>query len=217
MLGALDVHRALLMRDVDHEIVRLTRPVTDADELPAVLGLDPAVCVAVRVYALTGATTLTREPTLTQPPAPAREAAQWVAVAVRAGCVPDPVLLLRATGATSLRAAGAAEVNAVTGSAAGLVPPVALPPGVPLLVDARLGVPPVLYAATGEGWTALGISARDLLLRTGATVATLTRDQPDLDALLGGVALDPLLSEVAARPVPVPALPSAGVRRPSSR
>lgn len=209
MLGALDVHRALLARDVSHEIVRLARPVADADELPAALGLTADVCVAVRLYALS------------------RGASPYVAVAVPAGSTPDPTLLLAATGAGGVRPAGAGEVNVVTDSAHGLVPPVALPTGVPLLVDSRLGAPPVLYAATGEGWTALGISARDLLLHTGARVATLTRD----DDRAGGV---DLLDEIvlvgrvagsaggraagsASGAVVVPAVRSAGVRRPPPR
>lgn len=217
MLGALDVHRALLAKDVSHEIVRLTRPVVDADHLPAALGLPADVCVAVRVYALS------------------RAATPYVAAAVPAGSTADPTLLLHATGAGAVRLAGAAEVNAVTDSASGLVPPVALPADVPLLVDARLGVPPVLYTATGEGWTALGISARDLLLHTGARVATLTRDE--VPALEGDpfATLD-LLGELPAAsgargprteggrpgrppggPTVVPAVRSAGVRRPPPR
>ena len=161
MRGALDVHRSLLTADIPHEIVRLRRMVLSADELPEALGLAPTSCVAVHVYAVSGGRGLGEAP--------------FVAVAVSAGVTPDPTSLLEAIDATSVRAATPAEVNAVTDYTAGLVPPVALPSSLPLLLDAELGSPPVLYTATGEVGTALGISARHLLTYTNARVASLTR------------------------------------------
>lgn len=153
MKGALDVHRELLARDVPHEVVRLPRPVLSADDLPAALGLDPSVCVALRCYVA---------------------GPRIAAVMVRAGATPEPSALLDALGADALRVATAAEVNAATDYAAGLVSPICLPVDVELLADSALGSAEVLYAAVGEGGVALAIRTRDLLVTTGARVATLT-------------------------------------------
>ncbi|MCW2665261.1 MAG: hypothetical protein JWN57_223 [Frankiales bacterium] len=153
MKGALDVHRELLARDVPHEVVRLPRPVVSADDLPAALGLEPSVCVALRCYVA---------------------GTRMAVVMVRAGATPEPSALLDALGADTLRAATAAEVNAATDYAAGLVSPICLPDDVELLADSALGGADVLYTAAGEGGVALAIRTRDLLVTTGARVATLT-------------------------------------------
>jgi prolyl-tRNA editing enzyme YbaK/EbsC (Cys-tRNA(Pro) deacylase) len=153
MKGALDIHRELLARDVPHEIVRLPRVVLTADEIPDALGLAPALCLAVRMYVADG---------------------DLAAVGVPAGGTPDPAALLAALGARSLRPATAQEVNTRTDFAAGLVSPVLLPDDVPLLVDASVGSSDVLYAATGDTGTVLGIHTGDLLVVSGARVADLT-------------------------------------------
>lgn len=153
MKGALDIHRELLSRDVPHEIVRLPRVVLQADEIPDALGLTPAQCVAVRMYVADG---------------------DLVAVGVSAGRTPEPAALLAALGARALRPATAAEVNARTDFAAGLVSPVLLPDDVPLYVDTALGASDVLYAPTGDTGTALGIRTGELLVVTGARVADLS-------------------------------------------
>ena len=157
-MGALDVHRALLARDVVHEVVRLRRHVSAADDLPAALDLPPERCVAVRCYVADGAV---------------------VAVLVQAGEVPDPVALLDALGARSVRAASDAEVNAATDCAAGLVSPVGLPDPVRVLADSALADRPpgdsdVVYTAAAEAGVALGIRAADLLAVTGALLAPLS-------------------------------------------
>ena len=51
MLGLLDVHQALLAQEVHHEIVHLSRSVSEADDIPAALGLESTRCGVVRVYA----------------------------------------------------------------------------------------------------------------------------------------------------------------------
>lgn len=158
MKGALDVHRALLAADVAHEIVRLDTRIARADELPRALGLATG-CLAVRCYRV------------------ARDAGgpdAFVAVLVPAGATPDPAGLLPALSARALRPATAADVNTVTATAAGLVSPVDLPPGVELLADAAVGQTDVVYTAVGEAGLALGIRTRDLLVVTDARVATLT-------------------------------------------
>jgi prolyl-tRNA editing enzyme YbaK/EbsC (Cys-tRNA(Pro) deacylase) len=160
MKGALDVHRELLARDVPHEIVRLPRPAATADDLPRLLGLATG-CVTVRCYEV------------------GRDGgAVLVAVLLPAGQWPDPTALLDALGARSVRPARPDAVNAATDYAAGLVSPLCLPPEVELLADAALGVSDVSYCAVGEGGVALGVRTRDLLVTTGARVASLTGPQP---------------------------------------
>ncbi|MCU1690920.1 MAG: hypothetical protein JWM64_11 [Frankiales bacterium] len=155
------MHRALLDAAVPHEVVRLRRPVLSADDLPGALDLAASECVAVRCYVADDRT---------------------VAVLMHAGEVPDPVALLDALGARSVRPATASEVNAATDCAAGLVSPVGLPADVALLADSALGAADVVYTAAAEGGVALGIHVRDLLVHTGARVATLSpQPQPRAD------------------------------------
>lgn len=186
--GALDVHRALLAADVAHEIVRLDTRIAAADELPDALGLRVG-CLAVRCYRVT------------------RDhagPAAFAAVLVPAGAVPDPAGLLPALSGRALPPATAADVNAVTATAAGLVSPVDLPPDVELLADAAVGRTDVVYTAVGEAGLALGIRIRDLLVVTGARVATLT--------CLPGAADDARHADVvhlAARTAPWPLLGDA--------
>ena len=153
MKGALDIHRELLGRDVPHEIVRLPRVVLDADQIPDALGIDPDQAVKVRLY-VTGR--------------------GMIAIAAPSGRVPQREALLRAAGSASLRRATAHEVNEATDYAAGLVAPLLLPDEVPLFVDARVGRHDVVYTATGDTGTALGIATADLLVTSGARVADLT-------------------------------------------
>lgn len=152
MLDALDVHRSLLAREVPHEVVRLPRLVLSADEIPEALDLPRSRCVAVRVYHADDT---------------------FVATIVRAGEQPHPGAVLAAIGARSLRVASAAVVNQVTDFAASLVCPVLLPKSVRVLADACVGHHDVVYAATGDGGTVLGIPSRWLLTASGARVAEL--------------------------------------------
>lgn len=152
MKGALDIHRELLARDVPHEIVRLPHVVLGADEIPDALGLAPTQCIAVRMYDADG---------------------DLVAVGVPAGHLPHPSAVLAAVGARSLRPAGAELVNRRTDYAAGLVCPVLLPDDVPFYADVSLADADVLYAATGDTGTALGIHTGDLFVVANARVAEL--------------------------------------------
>ena len=152
MKDALDVHRSLLAREVPHEIVRLPRLVLSADEIPEASSLPTDRCVAVRLYYADN---------------------RLVAVLVRAGERPHPGAVLAALGARSLRPAPADVVNDVTDFAAALVSPVLLPDAVPVLADACVGHHDVVYTATGDGGTVLGISSRWLLTASRAKVAEL--------------------------------------------
>lgn len=167
MKGALDVHRELLARDVPHEMVRLPGRAASAEDLPRLLGLVGG-CVTVRVYEVVRA-----------------HASSFAAVLLPSGRLPEPAALLDALGARSVRPARPDVVNAVTDYAAALVGPVCLPSEVELLADAAIGSSEVCYCAVGEGEVVLGIRTLDLLVTTGARIATLTG--PGFDADLAAV------------------------------
>lgn len=157
MKDALAIHRMLLERETLHEIVRLPRAIANADELPKVLGLPAKHCLATRVYQV--------EPgTLGDP--------HLAAVVVTAGIRPKAEALLGPLGAQTVRAAATDAVNASTEYAAELVAPLLLPEDMPVLIEQRiidtLHVDDVVYTATGEPRTALGIRALDLFALCGA-------------------------------------------------
>jgi len=152
MKDALDVHRSLLAREVPHEIVRLPRLVTTADEIPGVSGLPRERCVSVRLYHADD---------------------RLVATLVRAGELPHPGAVLTALDARTLRPASSEVVNQVTDFAAALVSPVLLPDTVSVLADTCVGHHDVVYTATGDSGTVLGIPARWLLTTSGAKVTEL--------------------------------------------
>ncbi len=156
MRAALDVHRDLLARGVPHEVVRLRGRAASADDLPRLLDVETG-CVAVRCYEVVRA-----------------DARSFAAVLVPAGTLPDPLALLEALDACTVRLAPDDVVNARTRYAAGLVSPVCLPDDVEVLADAALGAAEVIWCAVGEGGVALGIRTRDLLVASGARVAALT-------------------------------------------
>jgi prolyl-tRNA editing enzyme YbaK/EbsC (Cys-tRNA(Pro) deacylase) len=96
---------------------------------------------------------------------PGREPA-LIAVIVWAGRLPDIGDLRRITGQPRVCTAAEWTVNDVTGYAAGLVSPLALPETVEVYADddviSELDHEAVVYTATGESGTALGIRLLDL-------------------------------------------------------
>ncbi|WP_062346945.1 YbaK/EbsC family protein [Herbidospora yilanensis] len=146
MQDALAIHRWLLARQIHHEIVRLPRVLTSADELPEMLGVPPETCVTVTVFEVT--TRGCREP---------------VAVISSVARKPRPSVIAAALGADRVRPASSYTVNAVTDYAAGLVCPLLLPEKLTLLIDRRLvdaTDPDVfVHTATGERMTALRLRA----------------------------------------------------------
>jgi Cys-tRNA(Pro)/Cys-tRNA(Cys) deacylase len=155
MKDALAIHRWLLAHQIHHEIVRLPRAMTCADELPEVLSASPATCVEVTVFEVT--TRIGREP---------------VAVVASVGSPPRPGVIGGILGARRVRPASAFTVNSATDYASGLVCPLLLPRELTVLVDERLGATSELvYTPTGERRTALLIRADHLLtLVSGKTV-----------------------------------------------
>lgn len=155
MKDALAIHRWLLAHQVHHEIVRLPRAMTCVDELPELLSASPASCVQVTVFEVT--TRIGREP---------------VAVVTSVASPPRPGVIGGTLGARRVRSASAFTVNSVTDYAAGLICPLLLPDGLPVLVDERLaGTGQVVHTPTGERHTALRIRADHLLtLVSGKTI-----------------------------------------------
>lgn len=175
MKDALDVHRSLLAREIPHEIVRLPRPVTSADEIPEVIGLASQRCVVVRMYVADD---------------------NPIAVIVRAGTTPHPGAVLTAARARTLRTARPEIVNELTDFAAPLVSPFLLPDSMLVLADACIGHADVVYAPTGDGGTAVGIASRWLLTASRAAVTELCLPEA------AGSAIDDLDEELAEALLP---------------
>lgn len=156
MKDALAIHRWLLAHQVHHEIVRLPRPMTCAEELPETVSAAPDRCVVVTVFEVATRT--------------GSEAV--VAVVSTAAAPPRPGAVGALLGVRQVRPAPAFLVNAATDCTDGLVCPLLLPESLPVLIDDRLEADdePV-FTATGERHTALCLRALDLLsLLRGKTV-----------------------------------------------
>jgi prolyl-tRNA editing enzyme YbaK/EbsC (Cys-tRNA(Pro) deacylase) len=168
MKDALTIHRALLERETQHEIVRLPIAIARADDLPRALGLPAERCLVTRVLACNDV----------------QRGRRFLAgVIVAAGTAAPPEAVRHAVGARLIRPARADLVNAVTEYAADLVCPLLPPEGMEILIDRAivdaLPLDEVVYTATGEASTALGIRALDLY--------ALSRARPvRLDTAAGG-------------------------------
>lgn len=171
MKDALTIHRALLEWEAVHEIVRLPVALAHADELPRALGLPPERCLVTRVYSCDGVY---------------RGRRFLAGVIVPAGERPSMEAVRLTIGAETVHPAHADVVNAVTEYAAGLVCPLLLPDDMPLLIDQRvidaLPADDVVYTATGEASTALGIRGRTLYALSHAKPADLSAPAPTTHA-----------------------------------
>lgn len=158
MKDALAIHRMLLERETHHEIVRLPHAIANADELPEALGLPAGRCLVTRIFAVV--------------PRASAFPAHLSVVIMRAGSTPLFSGLREALDARTVRTAGADLINATTDYAASLVCPLLLPDDMPIFIDQDviddLGVDDVVYTATGEPSTALGIRTLDLYAICGA-------------------------------------------------
>ncbi|MFE3452976.1 YbaK/EbsC family protein [Nonomuraea sp. NPDC059194] len=155
MKDALAIHRWLLAHQVHHEIVRLPRPMTCAEELPATISAAPERCVAVTVFE--------RQ---------ARRDREAVAVVSTVADLPTAHAVSLLLGSGTVVPAPAFAVNAATDYAAGLVCPLLLPLELFVLVDRRMPTDGgLVFTPTGERHTALRLHALDLLrLVRGKTV-----------------------------------------------
>ncbi len=158
MINVLTLHHLLIESGTRHEIVHLPRAISSSDQLPEVLRLPARRCLAVRMYDVDG--------TLT-------------AVIVRAGCTPSASALREVTGSRRIQPVQGDRVNSVTGYAAGLVAPLALPRDIDVYADedvvCDVDQDVVVYTATGESGTALGVRLLDLFTQLKAKPAALTR------------------------------------------
>lgn len=169
MKDALTIHRALLEWEAVHEIVRLPIAMAHADELPTALGLPADRCLVTHVYTCDDVY---------------RGRRFLTGVIVPAGRRPPAEAVRLTVGARTIQPAHADLVNAVTEYAAGLVCPLLLPDDMPLLIDQRvvdeLPADDVVYTATGEASTALGIRGRSLYTLCHAKPVDLShRPGPD--------------------------------------
>jgi Cys-tRNA(Pro)/Cys-tRNA(Cys) deacylase len=191
MLGPLDIHRYLLAHDVHHEIVRLPRPIASADHLAEVLGVPPQRCLAVHPFrAGTSAGDV-----LVLVLSPADTALDVTTLAANLA-----ELLHDDLGPTAdLTAAKPDVVSSRTDYLAGHLAPLLLPADVIVvamqpIVDLANSI---IYTASGDGGTALGIRATDLLalshavvLPTGLSARAGSAASMDLDRAPSSINLD---------------------------
>lgn len=158
MMDALTLHNLLVESGMRHEIVHLPRAIGVADQLPERLRLPSRRCLAVRMYDVAGVLT---------------------AVIVHAGQMPSVAALCEVTGSSLVRPAASDQVNSVTGYATGLVAPLGLPASVAVYADqavvSDVDHDLVVYTATGESGTALGVRLLDLFTLRDAKPAALTQ------------------------------------------
>ena len=201
MLGPLDIHQYLLEHDVHHEIVRLPRPAASAEHLAEVLGVTPRRCLAIQPFhALTPDGDVL---VLVLTPADEQPGVETLVPALR------DLLRDRLGPDAELSLAGAALVSLRTDYIAGHLAPLLLPPDV-IVVSTR-GVldlaTSIIYTATGDGGTALGIAATDLLNLSRAIVL------PSDARADGDDHVDPV-DHLDLDPIPAPPLPTTPIVMP---
>ncbi|PZG22391.1 aminoacyl-tRNA deacylase [Nonomuraea aridisoli] len=163
MKDALAIHRWLLAHQVHHEIVRLPRPMTCAEELPETVSAAPDRCLMVTVFDV-----VTRA---------GREVVAGVTSPV--SLPPRPGALGGLLGARQVRPAPAHVVNAATDYADGLVCPLLLPESLPVFIDDRLPTDAeTIFMPTGERHTALALRGLDLLTHLPGKIVDLRGSRP---------------------------------------
>ncbi|MEV4167988.1 MULTISPECIES: aminoacyl-tRNA deacylase [unclassified Nonomuraea] len=163
MKDALAIHRWLLAHQVHHEIVRLPRPMTCAEELPETVSAAPERCLMVTVLEVT--TRVGSEVV--------------VGVTSPVSSPPTPGAVGGLLGARQVRPAPAHVVNTTTDYADGLVCPLLLPESLQMLIDDRLSMDTEpIFTATGERHTALCIRALDLLAFLPGKMVDLSGSRP---------------------------------------
>ncbi|MEO3873167.1 YbaK/EbsC family protein [Nonomuraea sp. B12E4] len=163
MKDALAIHRWLLAHQVHHEIVRLPRPMTCAEELPETLSAAPERCLMVTV--LDAVTRFGHEVV--------------TAVTSTVACPPRPGAVGGRLGLRKVRPASTHVVNSATDYADGLVCPLLLPESLPMFIDDRLiADDDPVFTATGERHTALSIRALDLLALLPGKMVDLCGSRP---------------------------------------
>jgi Cys-tRNA(Pro)/Cys-tRNA(Cys) deacylase len=177
VLGPLDIHQYLLEHDVRHEIVRLPRAVASADHFAEVLRLSPSRCLTTRAFHASTAAGDVLVLVLAPADVEHDTTALMTVVADRVG---------EHLGVhTALVPAGAELVSRHTDYLAGHLAPLLLPDDVIVVATHEVAEleSAIIYTATGDGGTALGIAARDLIavshaLVLASTAAPIVLDSP---------------------------------------
>jgi hypothetical protein len=171
MLGPLDIHQYLLAHDVHHEIVRLRRTAFHAGSLAETLGIPPHLCVAThafRGYGDTGTIGHSTDDVLV-----VMLAAADTLIDNDETCQRLSDVLRSRVGATMVfEPAGCDLVSRRTDYIASHLSPLLLPADVIVVAHQALAdlSTAVVYTATGDAGTALGLRALDLLVLTKASV-----------------------------------------------
>ncbi|MDQ1485235.1 MAG: hypothetical protein QOJ62_928 [Actinomycetota bacterium] len=196
MLGPLDIHQYLLAHDVHHEIVRLPRTIASADHLAEVMGLPRNQCVAVHPFHAGTPTGDVLVVLLATYDTDLDQAGVLVTLAD---------LLQTELGAAALFPARPDLVSSHTDYLASHLAPLLLPADVLVVACQELAAlaSTVVYTATGDGGTALGIRAVDLLDLCHAIVLPDAQAMPaasphrhiDLNRRAASIDLEPHASE----------------------
>ncbi len=152
MRGTVEVHKYLVERAIPHEFYRLERPLRRIEEAAAVLGLDPAIVVAAKLFDSTGSLVLALTP---------------VSTCASAADVARAVDLAR------VRPLSKSRTAAVTGYLPDWLPPVGHERPSRAILDEDLLGTDVVYAAGGDPGVMLILRTTDLVRATSALVAPL--------------------------------------------
>jgi len=152
MRTSVDVHNHLVERDVRHELLTVRGRLRTAERLAAVLELPPEQVGKIVVYE-TG-----EGPVL---------------AAVAAGLAPDEDRVKGAVGAERLKRASAARASELSDYIPEAIPPVALPDGFRVVIDAALASQEIVYFAAGDPAVVLKLRGEDLGRATDAVVVEL--------------------------------------------
>jgi Cys-tRNA(Pro)/Cys-tRNA(Cys) deacylase len=188
MKGPLDIHQYLLAHNVHHEIIRLRRAAGTAEQLCEALDVTPRRCVVAHTFRAT----TTASDVLVVLLAPSDVVADATLTAQLAALLADG-----SGAAPDLRPAGAELVSRQTDYLASHLAPLLLPPDVVVAATKSLAdlATSIVYTPTGDGGTALGIRATDLLDLCAAivlpdAVPSARADRIDLSQRPASIQLD---------------------------
>lgn len=155
MRTSVDVHNALVERDIPHELVSVRGRLRKPERIPAVLGLRPEEVGRVTLY----------------------EAGDGIVAAVSSIARRlDTRRVASALGAARAREVRPSRTSAITGFLSEALPPVGLPGEIRVLIDEPVAAAEVVYFPGGEASSVLKIRGTDLVRATDATIARLSRE-----------------------------------------
>jgi prolyl-tRNA editing enzyme YbaK/EbsC (Cys-tRNA(Pro) deacylase) len=152
-----DVHNFLVEKDVPHEVVHLPALSKTAKAAAELLGVPLREVVKSLVFLLDGRPTL---------------------VLVPGDRVADVQLLRQATGCERAVLAKGQQVLDITGYRKGAVPPCGLASGLPVVADAAVFEPDVVYCGGGATATMLKMRSDDLRRLLAPLVASVAKLPP---------------------------------------